>query len=132
MGPAPVPTPETVHFWEGTAVGEIRLQLCEACAVPYFPPQPFCPRCGSEAISILVSSGRATLVSHVVSYLPAPGFEPPYVLAVVALDEGPQMLTNIIGAAPDTLVLDEPLGAVFDDEDGYTLVRFEPVDRATR
>lgn len=127
--PAPVPTPETADFWDGTAVGEIRLQQCAACVAPYFPPQPFCPRCGSDDLSVVVASGRATLVSWVVSYLPAPGFDAPYVIAVVALAEGPQLLTNIVGSEPDELTIDEPLEAVFEPQDGYTLVRFAAAAR---
>jgi uncharacterized OB-fold protein len=111
----PRPTPETAHFWEGTRRGELRLQRCEGCARAYFPPQPHCPRCGSSAVRVIVASGRARLHSYVISYLPAPGFQPPYAIAVVELEEGPRMLSNLVDvpATPEALVLDMPLEVVF-------------------
>ena len=114
--PAPVPTPETAHYWEGTALGELRLQLCHGCATTYFPPQPFCPRCSSDDIDVVRASGRGTLYSCVITQLAAPGFEAPYVIAVVELDEGPRLLTNLVEVEPDpdVLVLDAPVEVVFE------------------
>src|SRR5262249_13715976 len=109
--PQPLPTPETQHYWEGTALGELRLQRCRACEPPYFPPQPFCPACSSDHIEIIRSSGRASLHSYVITNLAAPGFDAPYVIAVVELDEGPRLLTNVVGVEPDpdALPLDLPV-----------------------
>ncbi len=103
--PLPVPTPETAHFWEGTRLGELRLQTCRACDHTYFPPRPFCPGCASRDVEVVRASGRASLHSYVISHLPAPGFEPPYTIAVVKLDEGPKMLTNIVGTPCDPALL---------------------------
>ena len=131
--PLPVITPETAHFWEGTREGELRLQRCSDCEHIYFPPRPFCPRCAGSNIAIVVASGRATLASYVISHLPAPGFTPPYVIAIVALEEGPQMLTNIAGCepSPEALELDMPLNAVFTPaSDEITLVLFAPAHAA--
>ena len=114
--PLPVPTPETAHFWEGTRLGELRLQSCRDCAHVYFPPRPFCPACASRDVEVIRASGRGSLHSYVVSHLPAPGFEPPYAIAVVKLDEGPKMLTQIVGTAcdPDLLKLDDPVEVAFE------------------
>lgn len=111
----PEPTPETQHFWDGTKEGELRLQHCSACNAPYFPPRSFCPRCHSRDVEIKVSSGRAKLLSYVISHRPAPGYEPPYSVAIVALDDGPHLLTNIVECAqtPEALVLDMALEVVF-------------------
>ena len=114
----PRPTPETRHFWEGTREGELRLQRCDACGQVYFPPRPFCPACASRSVAVFAASGRATLHSYVINHRAAPdsGFEAPYAIAVVLLEEGPRMLTNIVGVAqtPETLVLDMPLEVVFE------------------
>ncbi|WP_235505993.1 Zn-ribbon domain-containing OB-fold protein [Variovorax sp. Root411] len=61
------------------------------------------------------ASGRGSLHSYIISHLPAPGFEPPYTIAVVKLDEGPKMLTNIVGTPPDPalLELDDPVEVTF-------------------
>jgi uncharacterized OB-fold protein len=114
--PLPVPTPETAHFWEGTRLGELRLQACRDCGHTYFPPRPFCPSCASKKVEVTRASGRGTLHSYVISHLPAPGFEPPYTIAVVKLEEGPKMLTNIVGTpcAPASLRLDDPVDVTFE------------------
>ena len=114
--PLPVPTPETARFWEGTRLGELRLQACRDCGHTYFPPRPFCPSCASRKVEVLRASGRGTLHSYVISHLPAPGFEPPYTIAVVKLEEGPKMLTNIVGTPcdPALLRLDDPVQVTFE------------------
>ena len=125
-----MPTPETRHFWEGTRAGELRLQRCRACAKAYFPPRPFCPRCASRDVEVFRASGRATLASYVIHHRPAPGFEPPYAIALVDLQEGPRMMTNIVGVpqTPEALVLDMPLEVCFERlDDEIALPLFRPV-----
>lgn len=131
--PKPVPTPETHHYWEGARAGELRLQRCRSCARAYFPPRPFCPRCASGDTEVFRASGRATLYSYVIHERPAPGFEPPYAIAVVALEEGPRMMTSLVDVPqlPEALVLDMPLEVRFlrlDDE--ISLPVFAPAGRA--
>src|SRR5205814_10634062 len=93
----PKPTPETQHFWDGTQAGELRLQRCDACANVYFPPRPFCPACASRKVSIFKASGKATLYSYVINHRPAaPGFTPPYAIAVVEFQQAPRVMSNII------------------------------------
>ena len=131
----PAPTPETVHFWEGTRSGELRLQRCMACEQAYFPPRPFCPSCGSRDVAVFAASGRAALHSYTISYRPAPGFVAPYVIAVIELEEGPRMMTNIVGCPPDprNLPLDMPLTVVFEAmNDEITLPFFGPVGEQQR
>jgi uncharacterized OB-fold protein len=111
----PVPTPETKPFWQGTRAGELRLQRCDACAHVYFPPRPFCPKCAGRAVSWFAANGRGHLYSYVIHHRPAPGFTPPYSIAVVELDEGPRMMTNIIDCpqTPEALQLDMRVEVVF-------------------
>lgn len=111
----PVPTPETQHFWDGAREGELRLQRCTRCERSYFPPRPFCPRCGSREVAVFRASGRARLHSYVINHRPAPGFEAPYSIAVVELEEGPRMMTNVVDVpqTPEALVLDMPLEVTF-------------------
>jgi len=112
----PQPTPETRHFWEGCKAGELRLQRCVQCQQSYFPPRPFCPGCGSREVEVYPASGRATLYSYVINHRPRPdmGTEP-HSIAVVALAEGPRMMTNIVGCpqTPQALQLDMPLEVTF-------------------
>ncbi len=128
--PVPVPTPETEHFWTGTKAGELRLQRCNDCGTIYFPPRPFCPNCLSKSVEVFAASGNATLYSYVINERPHPAFEGPYSIAVVQLEEGPRMMTNLVNVAqtPEALVLDMPLQVVFEViNDDITLPYFEPV-----
>lgn len=125
----PTPTPETRHFWEGTRRQQLLLQRCEACAHTYFPPRPFCPRCNSRSVATVPASGRATLYSYVISHRPAPGFTPPFSIAVVTLEEGPRMMTNVVGCpqTPEALELDMPLEVVYEPlDEEITLPLFRP------
>lgn len=125
----PKPTPETAHFWEGNRAGELRLQRCQACRHTYFPPRPFCPSCQSDAVEIFAASGKARLYSYIISHRPAPGMKPPFAIAVVELEEGPRMMTNIVNCpqTPEALQLDMPLSVVFDRlDDELVLPMFQP------
>jgi uncharacterized protein len=131
--PLPAITPETRHFWEGTRAGELRLQKCSACSHAYFPPRPFCPKCASRDVSVLRASGRATLYSYVIHHRAAPGFTPPYAIAVIELEEGPRMMTNIVETdqTPQALQLDMALEVVFERmTDEIWLPLFRPAREA--
>ena len=126
----PEPTPETQHFWDGTRNGELLLQRCKETGEAYFPPRPFAPKIGSRNVEVFKASGRATLYSYVINHRPRPdmGTEP-YAIAVVQLEEGPRMMTNIVGCpqTPEALVLDMPLEVVFEKmSDTITLPFFQP------
>jgi uncharacterized OB-fold protein len=127
--PLPAITPETRHFWEGARAGELRLQRCTVCSHVYFPPRPFCPQCAAQHIQVFRASGRATLYSYVIHHRPTPGFTPPYSIAVVQLEEGPRMMTNIVDIeqTPEALQLDMPLEVTFERlTDEISLPLFRP------
>ena len=127
---APEPTPETKHFWDGCANGELLLQRNKETGEAYFPPRPFCPKTGSREVEVFKASGRAKLWSYVINHRPRPdmGTEP-YAIAVVMLDEGVKMMTNIVGCpqTPEALVLDMPLKVTFEKiSDTISLPLFTP------
>jgi uncharacterized OB-fold protein len=125
----PQPTPETAHFWDGTKAGELRLQRCNSCKEAYFPPRPFCPACSSRDVAVFAASGKGVLWSYVIHHRPAPGFTPPYAIAVVKLNEGPKMMTNIVDCpqTPEALQLDMALEVAFEkQDDAITLPLFRP------
>ena len=128
--PVPVPTPETQPFWDGCAAGELRIQRCTDCGKPYFYPRPVCPSCRSANVEWFTASGRATLYSYVINHRAAPGFadDAPYAIAVVQLEEGPRMMSNIRGlpATPEALELDMPLQVTFEARGNVSLPQFEP------
>jgi uncharacterized OB-fold protein len=129
--PLPEATPETREFWEGAERGELRIQRCLACKKAYFFPRPFCPNCSSKDVEWFTASGKASLYSYVISYRPAYGFQDyvPYVIAVVQLEEGPRMMTNVVGIEPkpENLPIDLPLEVSWEkQDDNITLPLFRP------
>jgi len=130
----PTPTPETAPYWEGTRAHELRLQFCTECREHFFYPRIFCPRCLSDAVEWRAVSGRGTLLSYVLSARPAPGFENelPYAIAIVKLDEGPHLMTNIVGMelTPQNLPAGMPVEVVFEDvNETISLPKFRPVSQ---
>ncbi|GAA1713873.1 MFS transporter [Nonomuraea bangladeshensis] len=135
-GPAPVPIPETLPFWEGAANGELRVQRCASCERHYFYPRPFCPACGSADVEWTTVSGAARLLSYVINHRPLPPFDPatPVVVALVELAEGPRLMTNIVGVPPEPehLELDMPLQVCFVERGEHTLPVFAPAGEVAR
>jgi uncharacterized protein len=128
----PEPTPETKEYWEGARRGELRIQRCRSCGQAYFYPRPFCPNCSSKDVEWFTASGKGKLYSYVINQKPAMGFQDwtPYVIAVVELDEGPRMMTNIIGVepAPENLRIDMRVEVEWEQQnDEVSLPMFRPV-----
>ncbi len=129
----PEPTPETQHYWDGAKERKLLLQCCDACENTFFPPRPACPACGSRNVVIRQATGRAFLYSYVISHVGPPDKETPFIMAIVELEEGPRMLTNIVGvpARPYMLPLDSQLIVDFQAiEGGLVLPVFRPGESA--
>ena len=129
--PLPQPTPETAPYWEALREHRLRMQWCRDCRGFYFYPRPFCRTCGGANVEWRELAGSGTLYSFVINHLPAPGFEGdvPYVIALVDLDEGPRLMTNLVNVAPDPAVIrvGMPVRVVFHDASAeVTLPLFEP------
>lgn len=134
-GTVPVPTPETAPFWAGTLAGELRIQHCNSCGKYYFYPRPFCRYCQSRDVEWRTVSGAGRLVSYVINYRPLPPADPaePQVIALIELDEGPRMLSNIVGVVPEpeNLPLDARVRVKFEPRGEQTLPVFSLVSEAT-
>lgn len=88
----------TAPFWEAAARGELTIQRCRACGAHQFYPRPFCLACDSTELVWVTAAGTGTVYSMTtVRIQVSPEFEPPYVVAIVQLDEGPRVMTNIVG-----------------------------------
>ncbi len=128
--PTPTPTPETEYYWAGCRDGELRIQRCNACSQYYFYPRPSCAHCASSDVSWVRASGRATLHTYLISHRAAPGFEDnvPYAIAVVQLEEGPRMMSNIVGIdnTPENLILDMDLEVTFENRGAQSVPVFRP------
>lgn len=128
--PLPEITPLTQPFWDATKVHELVVQRCDDCGTYRFPPEVGCYACSSLRSSWERVSGRATLYTWTVAYPPLlPYFEErgPWPVAVVQLEEGPRMVTNVLDLAPEEYEIGLPLEAAFEDVDEeVTLVVFRP------
>jgi uncharacterized OB-fold protein len=102
--PLPRPTALSRPFWDACREHRLIVQRCDNCGAHVFIPQAFCPRCRSTSLSWVDSAGRGEIVTFTVVWRPqTPAFEAPYVVAVVRLDEGYEMMTNIIETLPDAV-----------------------------
>lgn len=93
-------------YWQRTRALGFALPRCAACGKFHFYPRRDCPSCGSDQVAPATASGRGTIYSYSVVYrAPSPAFaaQVPYVIAIVATDEGPHLMTRIIGMAPDAV-----------------------------
>ena len=93
-----------------------------------FIPQPLCTRCQSDALEWVESTGRGTVYSHTVVHRPPrPAFAVPYVVAIVELDEGWHMLTNLIDCRPEEVCVGMPVEVAFRPaSEAITLPYFRP------
>ena len=130
--PVPQPSPETQRFWEGCKRHELWLPYCQACKKHYFYPRDFCPSCFGWDVEWRRASGRGKLYTYAIQYRPqGPGFadDVPYVTAIVELEEGPRMMTNLVEveADPEKIRCDMPVEVVFEDAtDKISLPKFRP------
>ena len=128
--PIPSPTPETQAFWDGCADGELRLQHCKDCGHVQFYPRKLCSACFSQNVDWRQASGTGTVRTWSLVTLPgAPGFEEevPFVSALIALDEGPTMLSVIRNCEPDQVTFDMPVQVIFEQRSKDIFIPyFEP------
>jgi len=130
--PIPVPQQESDVYWEKTKQHELWLRKCNDCGEAYFYPRDISPCCFSKDTSWVQASGKASLFTYgIVHRAPHPGFadDAPFVTAIVELDEGPKMPTNIIidDPTPEKLQVGMALRVVFEDiTDTITLPKFAP------
>ena len=125
---APTVTPDTQCFWDGVREHELRIQRCAACGTLRHPPRPMCPHCNALAWDTIVSSGRGTVYSFVMpQHPPLPWFEYPYVVVLVALEEGTRLVSNLCGIAPDEVTIGMPVEVFFEHfDDDLVLPQFRP------
>ena len=129
--PIPRLDEETRGYWEACRRHELVLQRCGQCRTLRYYPRAVFPECLSSEVRWEKMSGRGTVYTFTVTYQnQAPGFrdELPYVLAYVTLDEGPQMLTNVVGCKPDEVRIGMPVEVTFEEvNEEIAIPRFKPV-----
>lgn len=132
LAPAVSPAPEAAPFWEAADRHELLLPFCGACEQFFFYPRTLCPVCGSRDVQWRRASGRGRLYTFCIQYRNSvPGLENavPFVTAIVQLDEGPRLMTFLIGIEPDpkAIACDIPVELDFLDlQGGHSLPVFRP------
>ena len=128
--PRPISVELTRPFWEAAKRHELMMPRCTKCDHFHFYPREECPRCFSREIEWATVSGRGRLHSYTIVHQAANRVfqdDTPHVYAMVQLDEGPRMISNVVDCELDDLRVDMPLLAVFDDvTPEWTLVKFKP------
>ena len=121
---------DTRPFWDAAGEGRFLVKRCRACGAVHHYPRQFCPSCWSDDVAWVDASGRATLYTWSVVYandLPPFPERLPYVAAVVDLEEGPRVMTNIVDCDPDSVRVGQAVELVFHDTGaGSALPRFRP------
>ena len=116
---APSMTADTQFFWDGVKEHRLLIQRCAACGTLRHPPRPMCPHCRALEWDTFEASGRGTVFSFVIPHHPPlPGFEEPYVVALVDLEEGTRLVTNVVGVAPEAVTVGMKVCVQYGDFDG--------------
>jgi len=129
--PAPVVNQWAQPFWDAANEGRLIIQKCQDCGEHIFYPRIACIHCASDNLDWVECSGRGAVYTYTVVEANAPSAfteDMPYVIAVVKLEEGVRMLSNIVGCDPYAVECDMPVTVTFEKlNDDYTLPKFTPL-----
>lgn len=132
LGPVPVPGPDDAPYWRALTQGVLLIQRCTDCGTVRHPPRPRCGNCVSAEHHWEAASGLGTVYSFTIVRHP-PNRElaglVPYVVALIELDEGPRLVSNVVGVDPEHVAIDQRVQVQFVPVDeGTVLPRFTPVE----
>lgn len=113
--PLPQPDADTAFFWEGAARRKLMILRCRACARFVHYPRPACNACGSTDLHPEQVSGRGTVHSYTITHRAVPGYEPPFNVVLVELEEQPglRMVSNLVGVEPPDVRIGLPVEVFF-------------------
>lgn len=130
----PQPTAESAAFWAGGEQGELRVMRCRACGHFFHPPAPVCFRCRSRDVAPEATSGRGHVAAFTINRQPwLPGLPPPYVVAMIELDEDRdvRVTSNVVDVEPSELRVGLPVEVFFEEwgqgEDRVWIPLFRPL-----
>ena len=116
--PLPIIDPDTAPYWKASTEHRLLIKLCADCGKHHFYPRELCPHCHSDAVEWVQAKGTGSIYSFTIARRPAgPAFkaEAPYVVAIVELDEGPRMMTNITGSPVDSVRIGQRVCVAYED-----------------
>ena len=94
----PKATPTSEPYWQGCKLGELRLQQCESCLQVQFYPRVLCTACEHQTLTWIVASGRGRIASFTIIHRGvSPDYSTPLVVALIDLEEGPRLMSHIVG-----------------------------------
>jgi uncharacterized OB-fold protein len=129
--PVPVVNPWARPFWEAARDHKLVIQKCKDCDKYVFYPRIACPHCFSDELTWVQASGKGKIYTYSVVVSNAPSAfvqDMPYVIAVIRLDEGVQMLSNVVDCNPEEVTCDMPVEVTFEKlDEEFTLPKFRPV-----
>ncbi|HEY0941978.1 MAG TPA: Zn-ribbon domain-containing OB-fold protein [Steroidobacter sp.] len=129
--PLPAVHPWSQAFWDGTRRKQLLIQRCCFCKRNVFYPRLYCPHCFAAELEWVPASGRGTVYTYTVVHNNAPSAfaaDVPYVVAVIRLDEGVQMLSNLVDCSAEELCCGLPVEVTFEKlDETFTLPKFRPV-----
>jgi uncharacterized protein len=129
--PAPTVNADAAPYWNAARERRLLVRRCNDCGRMHFMPRHLCPACWSERLEWVQSSGTGTVHSFtVIRRAPLAAFaeQVPYVVALIELDEGPRMVTNIVGEGALQAAIGDRVEVVFEDRgDGAMLPQFRRV-----
>ena len=130
--PAPIITDDNKEFWEAARAGQLVAQRCRACGRLRHPPRPMCPECHSVEHETVVLAGTGTVYSYAILHHPQhPSFSYPVVAALVDLDEGIRVVSNLVGVEPADVRIGARVRVLFDPTaDDMAVPVFEPAEPA--
>jgi hypothetical protein len=123
---APTVDHDDEFFWNGVAEGRLLVRRCASCSRLQHPPSPMCPWCGSLEWDVQELSGRGTLHSWIVSRHPSEPDDMARIVALVELDEGVRLVSNLVGIDAAEVENGMPLEVLFAEVDGVALPQFRP------
>jgi uncharacterized OB-fold protein len=126
--PLPRPTAETRPFWDGCASGVVRYQRCARCGTVQLIPRSLCAHCQQASLEWKESAGYGRVLSHTTVYrAPTPAFrdEAPYVIALIDMEEGFRLMTNVAGGAGAPVAIGARVRIGFREIDGMALPHAE-------
>ena len=116
-------------FWEGARQGQLLLRACAGCGRIAHPPVPMCPQCHSLDWTTRQASGRGRLYSWILSRHPSRPDDSPRIVALIELEEGVRLVSNIRDASPEQLDAGAPVTVCFDEVGGHVLPQFRLAER---
>jgi uncharacterized OB-fold protein len=128
--PRPGITRDNAFFWEGVRAGQLLIQRCARCQRLRHPPGPMCPACRSLEWDTVAASGRGEVYSFVLHYHPPiPPFERGHPVAVIQLEEGTRLVSDLVGIEPQAVRIGIPVQVEFNRvDDELILPQFRPVN----